>query len=72
MSQNSKEIIAVNVRKLREANKLTRESLSLILGFENSYISKLEKQNMNITIDKLDKIADFFEIATIQLFKYSL
>ena len=71
MGQNSKEIIAINVRKLREAKKLTREALSLILGFENSYISKLEKQNMNITIDKLDKIADFFEIATIQLFKYN-
>ena len=61
MSQNSKELIAKNVKKLREEKKLTREALSLILGFENSYISKLEKQNMNITIDKLDKIADFFE-----------
>jgi len=72
MSQNSKELIANNVKKMRENKNLTREALSLILGFENSYISKLEKQNMNITIDKLDKIADFFEIATIQLFKYNL
>ena len=68
MSQNSKEIIALNVRKLREERKLTREKLSLTLGFENSYISKLEKQRMNITIEKLDKLADFFEIKTVELF----
>ena len=68
MSQNSKEIIALNVRKLREERKLTREELSLTLGFENSYISKLEKQRMNITIEKLDKLADFFEIKTVELF----
>ena len=66
MSQNSKEIIALNVRKLQR--KLTREELSLTLGFENSYISKLEKQRMNITIEKLDKLADFFEIKTVELF----
>lgn len=48
---------------------MTREGLSLTLGFENSYISKLEKQNMNITIEKLDIIANYFEIKTEELFK---
>ncbi len=67
MRQNSKENIAINVRKLREARKLTREKLSLELNFENSYISKLEKQNINITIEKLDKIADYFGIDTYKL-----
>ncbi|MCD7780491.1 MAG: helix-turn-helix domain-containing protein [Candidatus Gastranaerophilales bacterium] len=67
MRQNSKENIAINVRKLREARKLTREKLSLELNFENSYISKLEKQNTNITIEKLDKIADYFGIDTYKL-----
>ena len=68
MSQNSKEIIAKNIKRLREARKLTREELSLALGFENSYISKLEKQKMNITIEKLDKLADYFETKTVKLF----
>lgn len=69
MNQDSKKIIAENVRKLRESKKMTREGLSLTLGFENSYISKLEKQNMNITIEKLDIIANYFEIKTEELFK---
>jgi len=49
--------------------KLKREELSLILGFDNSYISKLEKAKINITVDKLDKIANYFEIETYKLLK---
>lgn len=69
MNQNSKDKIAKNVEKLRKKNKITKEKLSLILGFDNSYISKLEKGKINITIDKLDKIADFFEIECYLLLK---
>ncbi len=66
---NSKTILAKNVEQLRSLKKLTKEELSLILGFENSYISKLEKGKINITIEKLDKIAQFFEIKTYELLK---
>ena len=69
MSRNSKNKIVVNVEKLRRKNKLTKENLSLILGFDNSYISKLEKGNINITIEKLDKIAEYFKIETYMLLK---
>ena len=69
MKQNSKLIIAKNVEKLRKEHKITKEKLSLLLGFDNSYISKLEKERINITIDKLDKIADYFGIESYQLLK---
>lgn len=69
MKQNSKLIIAKNVEKLRKEHKITKEKLSLSLGFDNSYISKLEKERINITIDKLDKIADYFGIESYQLLK---
>ena len=67
MNQNSKIAIAQNVSKLRKQKNLTREKLSLALNFENSYISKLEKHKINITIEKLDIIADFFNIKTFEL-----
>ena len=68
MNQNSKNVIATNVKKLREQqSKLTREKLSLILDFENSYISKLEKEKVNITIERLDKIANYFNVKTFEL-----
>lgn len=69
MNQDSKMILSNNLSKLRTAKKLTREQLSLALGFENSYISKLEKGNINITLERLDKIANFFEIETFKLLK---
>ena len=67
MNQDSKVIIATNVKKLREQVKLTREKLSLILEFENSYISKLENEKVNITIERLDKIANYFNVKTFEL-----
>ena len=69
MSQEIRERIAENIRKFRRKRKLKREQLSLILGLDNSYISKLERGSMNITIDKLARIADFFEIDIIELLK---
>ena len=61
--------IAENVKLFRNKKHLKREELSLILGFDNSYISKLERKTINITIDKLAKIADYFEIDIIELLK---
>ena len=62
MSQEIRNKIAKNIHELRTSKSLKREELSLLLGFDNSYISKLEKGNINITIDKLDKIAKFFGV----------
>lgn len=69
MNQDSKIILAKNIETLRTSKNLTREALSLILGFENSYISKVEKQKINITIERLDKIASYFEVETYNLLK---
>ena len=62
MSQEIRNKIAKNLQELRMSKKIKREELSLLLGFDNSYISKLEKGKINITIDRLNKIAQFFNI----------
>ena len=67
MSQASRENIAKNLKKYRAAKGLTKEELSLILGLDNSYISKLERETINITIDKLDLIAKVLNVKTIEL-----
>ena len=72
MSQDNKylnrELLAKNIIKLRTKRNIRREELSLALGFDNSYISKLEKGKINITIDKLTLIANYFEISIKELF----
>ena len=64
-------ILATNIKRLRSKLKIRREELSLALGFDNSYISKLEKGKINITIDKLSIIADYFNVDLVDLFKKS-
>ena len=69
MGQSIRNKLAENIKKFRLEKNLKREELSLILGFDNSYISKLEKCKINITIDKLEKIANYFETETCNLLK---
>jgi transcriptional regulator with XRE-family HTH domain len=69
MSQDVREILAKNVSKYRIKSGYSREDLSLALEFDNSYISKLERKNVNITVDKLAKIAEIFNIKVVKLFE---
>lgn len=69
MSQEIRQRIAINLKKYRQKLGITREELSLILGFDTSYISKLERKSINITIDRLQKIAGYFNIDIIELLK---
>jgi len=69
MSQEIRDKLAKNISKYRTKKNLKREELSLLLGFDNSYISKLEKSRINITIDKLEKIAKHLEVDCYLLLK---
>ena len=70
MSQEIRNRIANKLKVLRTEKKLRREELSLLLGFDNSYISKLERGSVKITIDRLSKIAEYFGVdVTVLLMK---
>ena len=69
MSQYIRQILSDNIKNLRIQKKLSREELSLILGVDNSYISKLEKGKINITIDKIEMLANYFDTEVYMLFK---
>lgn len=69
MSQSIREILSKNIRKYREDSHFSMEELSLLLEVDNSYISKLEKSKVNITIDKLEKLAQILGIEVVDLFK---
>ena len=66
---NLRQKLGKNLSELLKKHNLKKEELSLILGFDNSYISKLIKGKINITIDKIEKIANFFKIEPYKLFK---
>ena len=69
MSKSAKWVIIENVKKMRISRKITRENLSLAIGYDNSYISKFEKGKINFSIEVLEKLAEVFEIPMYELFK---
>ena len=69
MSQVGRSKISHKVRELRVKAKLSREELSLRLNLDNSYISKLERERINISIDKLEEIANFFGVELKEFFE---
>ena len=69
LTSSTRSLLAKNIFKYRKAKNITREKLSLLIGMDNSYISKLEKCRMNVTIDIIDLIAKQLEIKVTQLFE---
>lgn len=69
MSQDIRQILANNIKNLRTQKKLSREELSLVLGVDHSYVSKLEKGKINITLDKIEMLANYFETEVYLLLK---
>ena len=69
MSQDIRQILANNIKNLRTQKKLSREELSLVLGVDNSYVSKLEEGKINITLDKIEMLANYFETEVYLLLK---
>lgn len=69
MNEYVKSNLAKNVRKFREKVGISQEALSLELGFDVSYIGKVENRKMNISLNRLIAIADFFSVDFKTLFK---
>lgn len=69
MTKDIKKIFANNIKKLRNQYGITQEGLSFELDFDGSYIGKIENAKMNVTIDKIIKIADYFKIDVYKLFQ---
>lgn len=69
MNQSLRELVASNVKKYRIKLGYKREALSLLLGWDNSYISKLERGKVNITIDKLEALTNVLKINITDLFE---
>lgn len=67
MSQVIRDILSKNLQIYRAKKGYRREELSLMLGFDNSYISKVEKSKVNVTIDRLSLIATALDVEVYEL-----
>lgn len=69
MTNDVRQRIAKNLKKYRDKFCISQEALSLELDLNVSYIGKVENAKMNISLDKLSAIAQYFNIDVIDLLK---
>ena len=59
---------AVNVRKYRKIRGFSQEYLAELAGLHRTYISALERERRNISIENIQKIAMALNIDAYRLF----
>ncbi|MBR1164632.1 MULTISPECIES: helix-turn-helix domain-containing protein [Bradyrhizobium] len=60
--------VAYNVRRIRVERGIPQEQLAYDAGIDRSYMSGLERQQANPTIDLLDRLAETLDVDLSQLF----
>jgi transcriptional regulator with XRE-family HTH domain len=66
-NNTARALVAHHVRQLRLNAGLSQEVLAAQCGFHRTYISQVERQVSNITVDNLQRIADVLGVAPAQL-----
>lgn len=64
---SSREILARNLRALRDAKGLSQEALADAAEIDRTYVSSLERQKYSASIDRLDKLAAQLGVETHML-----
>ncbi len=67
MESDIKKRLSCNVKFFRCSRGFTTKELSLLSGLNHSYISKLERKSLNITIDRVAIIAKALGVEVYQL-----
>lgn len=55
-------ILAINIRKYRNEQNLSQEALADLSGLHRTYISAVERERRNISIDNIENIASALNI----------
>jgi transcriptional regulator with XRE-family HTH domain len=55
-------LLGQNIRKVRQEKKISQEKLALMCGLDRSYMGRIERGEVNITLEKLYLIASILKI----------
>ncbi|RZP78418.1 XRE family transcriptional regulator [Vibrio vulnificus] len=58
MNKNLAELVGKRITKMRKSKGLTQDKLALFAEIDRSYVGRIERGEVNITIEKLYEIAD--------------
>lgn len=62
-------IIGEKIRKLRKEMDISQYELALKAGIDRSYMGKIERGEINITLEKVQQIAIALEVDLIDVLK---
>jgi transcriptional regulator with XRE-family HTH domain len=65
----SRETVATNLRRLRQAAGLSQEDLADSASTDRHYVGKLEREENSPTTDMLDKLAAVLAVDPIEFFR---
>lgn len=57
MLQKNRQNLALNIRTIRKRLKLSQQGLAQRCGFKRTYIGAIERREIDMGIDNLDRIA---------------
>lgn len=60
-------ILAANVQSLRGGLGVSQEKLGEMAGLHRTYISQIERQRLNITLDSLERLAEVLDVQVSEL-----
>lgn len=66
---NLMHIFAVNIKCYRQSKDISQEKLAEFSGLHRTYISAIEREKRNISIENIESIASTLEIEAYILFK---
>lgn len=64
-----RQLVALNLRRLRVARQISQDDLALAAGIERSYAGHLERGTKNPTVVTLEKLALAMECEIAELFQ---
>ena len=62
-----KEVMAVNLRRLRHVKKMTQEELAESAGLSARYVGGIERADVSASVTVLGRIADALEVEATEL-----
>lgn len=64
---SARKILAANMRSLRESRGWSQERLAEAASLHRTYIGAIEREERNVSIDNIDRIAKAFRISAATL-----
>lgn len=64
-----REVLALNLRMLRQSHKLSQEGLAHRAGLDRTYISSLERGRYAASIDVVDQLARSLGVEAVDLLR---